>query len=100
MVLIYGGEYQVRLYFFFCSIQTGSPPFTEAAHTIYGIPQTINSANYMYFLALQELISLPMRRPQVACKAKDSVVDIVTSTFVFYFIFRKSSSNVLFPFVF
>ena len=25
------------------------------AHKIYGIPQTINSANYVYFLALQEL---------------------------------------------
>lgn len=39
----------------------------------------------MYFLALQELISLPIdiQAPQIACKAKDSVVDIVTSTFVF-----------------
>ncbi|KAI0077209.1 terpenoid synthase [Panus rudis PR-1116 ss-1] len=29
-----------------------------AAHKIYGIPQTINSANYVYFLAYQELFSL------------------------------------------
>jgi geranylgeranyl diphosphate synthase, type III len=28
------------------------------AHKIYGIPQTINSANYVYFLAYQELASL------------------------------------------
>ncbi|KAI8884701.1 geranylgeranyl pyrophosphate synthase [Backusella circina FSU 941] len=28
------------------------------AHHIYGIPQTINTANYVYFLALQELIKL------------------------------------------
>jgi len=25
------------------------------AHSIYGIPQTINSANYIYFCALREL---------------------------------------------
>ena len=28
------------------------------AHQIYGIPQTINTANYVYFLAMQELIKL------------------------------------------
>ena len=28
------------------------------AHKIYGIPQTINTANYVYFLAFQELRSL------------------------------------------
>ncbi|KAK4706131.1 geranylgeranyl diphosphate synthase, type III, partial [Phenoliferia sp. Uapishka_3] len=33
------------------------------AHKVYGIPQTINSAGYMYFLAFQELQSL---RPQRA----------------------------------
>ncbi|KAJ4303206.1 geranylgeranyl pyrophosphate synthetase [Kalmusia sp. IMI 367209] len=35
-------------------LRRGSP----AAHTIYGTPQTINSANYMYFEALKELQSL------------------------------------------
>nr|WNN28535.1 geranylgeranyl diphosphate synthase [Phoma sp.] len=35
-------------------LRRGSP----AAHTVYGIPQTINSANYMYFMALRELQSL------------------------------------------
>lgn len=28
------------------------------AHTIYGIPQTINTANYVYFLAFEELFKL------------------------------------------
>lgn len=28
------------------------------AHKIYGIPQTINTANYVYFLAYQELFKL------------------------------------------
>jgi len=32
--------------------------FCIAAHTIYGIPLTINSANYQYFLAYQDLRSL------------------------------------------
>ncbi|EKM81298.1 hypothetical protein AGABI1DRAFT_112964 [Agaricus bisporus var. burnettii JB137-S8] len=31
------------------------------AHKIYGIPQTINSANYVYFLAYQELFALRNR---------------------------------------
>ena len=31
------------------------------AHKIYGIPQTINSANYVYFLAYQELQRIPPR---------------------------------------
>ncbi|KAF7369030.1 hypothetical protein MVEN_00229800 [Mycena venus] len=29
------------------------------AHKIYGIPQTINTANYVYFLAYQELLKIP-----------------------------------------
>lgn len=28
------------------------------AHAIYGVPQTINTANYVYFLAFQELLKL------------------------------------------
>jgi geranylgeranyl diphosphate synthase type 3 len=28
------------------------------AHTIYGVPQTINTANYVYFQAIQELLKL------------------------------------------
>lgn len=30
----------------------------SVAHMIYGVPQTINSANYVYFLALQEALKL------------------------------------------
>ena len=32
--------------------------FSAVAHKIYGIPQTINSANYIYFLAYRELFAL------------------------------------------
>jgi geranylgeranyl diphosphate synthase type 3 len=28
------------------------------AHTIFGVPQTINTANYVYFLAFEELLKL------------------------------------------
>ncbi|TPX13259.1 uncharacterized protein E0L32_006232 [Thyridium curvatum] len=35
----------------FSSLRRGLP----VAHAIFGVPQTINSANYIYFLALQEL---------------------------------------------
>jgi len=28
------------------------------AHKIYGVPQTINTANYVYFLAYKELFAL------------------------------------------
>lgn len=33
------------------------------AHKVYGIPQTINSAGYVYFLAFQELQRIQPRRP-------------------------------------
>jgi geranylgeranyl diphosphate synthase type 3 len=35
-------------------LRRGAP----VAHKIYGIPQTINTANYVYFLAYQELFKL------------------------------------------
>lgn len=35
-----------------------------AAHTVYGVPNTINSANYVYFLALQQ--ALTWGHPHVA----------------------------------
>lgn len=35
-------------------LRRGNP----VAHKIYGIPQTINTANYVYFLALQEILAL------------------------------------------
>ena len=46
----------------FPAIHDGSNlPWILAAHKIYGIPQTINTANYAYFLAYQELFSLRSR---------------------------------------
>lgn len=38
----------------FSSLRRGIP----VAHSIFGVPQTINSANYVYFLALQEVTTL------------------------------------------
>lgn len=35
-------------------LRRGNP----VAHKIYGVPQTINSANYVYFLAFQEILAL------------------------------------------
>jgi geranylgeranyl diphosphate synthase, type III len=43
----------------YSSLRRGLP----VAHSIFGVPQTINSANYVYFLALQELQRL--RNPKV-----------------------------------
>jgi geranylgeranyl diphosphate synthase type 3 len=30
----------------------------SVAHNIYGVPQTINSANYVYFLGLEKVLQL------------------------------------------
>lgn len=45
------------------------------AHQIYGIPQTINTANYVYFLAFQELLKL---RTSGKSAANDDLVGMVT----------------------
>ncbi|GAA5859614.1 hypothetical protein JCM8547_006164 [Rhodosporidiobolus lusitaniae] len=42
------------------------------AHKIYGIPQTINSANYMYFLAYQELQRI---HPRPGVKVEEMVTE-------------------------
>nr|UGY86993.1 geranylgeranyl pyrophosphate synthase [Rhodotorula paludigena] len=42
------------------------------AHKIYGIPQTINSANYVYFLAYQELQRI---HPQPGAKVQEMVTE-------------------------
>ena len=49
---------------------------TPVAHTIYGTPQTINTANYVYFLAMQELLGLrsPANRKK---KGKEKEVDVM-----------------------
>lgn len=49
---------------------------TPVAHTIYGIPQTINTANYVYFLAMQELLKL--RNTSGNGKGKEREVDVMT----------------------
>ena len=38
------------------------------AHHVYGVPQTINTANYVYFLAVQELTGLARH---AAAKGRD-----------------------------
>ncbi|KAG2039581.1 terpenoid synthase [Suillus americanus] len=42
------------------------------AHKIYGIPQTINTANYIYFLACQELSALRPTKSRRACDSSAS----------------------------
>ena len=37
--------------------------FLLVAHKIYGVPQTINTANYVYFLAYKELFALRSDSP-------------------------------------
>ncbi|KAK7052334.1 isoprenoid synthase domain-containing protein [Favolaschia claudopus] len=49
------------------------------AHKIYGIPQTINSANYVYFLAYQELLALS--GPD-ATTSQTQLVSIITSELI------------------
>ncbi|KAK4685926.1 geranylgeranyl diphosphate synthase, type III, partial [Tremellales sp. Uapishka_1] len=46
------------------------------AHKIYGIPQTINTANYVYFQAFQELLKLDPKKD----KGKGKEVDLVAGT--------------------
>lgn len=43
------------------------------AHTVYGVPQTINTANYVYFLAFQELLNLRPAEGKGEGKAGDMV---------------------------
>ena len=58
------------------------------AHKIYGVPQTINSANYVYFLAFQELFRLKdllkeEDKEVPASKQPDLLDRMVTGTFHF-----------------
>lgn len=43
----------------------------SVAHKIYGVPQTINSANYVYFLAFEEILALKAQGGQVTDGAQD-----------------------------
>jgi len=56
------------------------------AHTIYGVPQTINTANYVYFQAIQELLKLQHDssdkksddREKEKGKGKEDLIGLVT----------------------
>jgi geranylgeranyl diphosphate synthase type 3 len=56
------------------------------AHTIYGVPQTINTANYVYFQAIQELLKLQHTssdnksddREKGKGKGKEDLIGLVT----------------------
>ena len=53
------------------------------AHTIYGVPQTINTANYVYFQAIQELLKLQQSSTTQGSekgkgKGKEDLIGLVT----------------------
>jgi geranylgeranyl diphosphate synthase type 3 len=50
------------------------------AHTIYGVPQTINTANYVYFQAIQELLKLQHTSSgeKGKGKGKEDLIGLVT----------------------
>lgn len=53
------------------------------AHTIYGVPQTINTANYVYFQAIQELLKLQHNSTTQSSekgkgKGKEDLIGLVT----------------------
>lgn len=47
------------------------------AHTVYGVPQTINTANYVYFLAFDELLKLRSHQRAGGAQKRD-MVEMVT----------------------
>jgi geranylgeranyl pyrophosphate synthase len=55
------------------------------AHKIYGVPQTINTANYVYFLAMQELYrfraSRKVKDAEQGRKEDDNLDEVITGTF-------------------
>jgi len=79
----------VRLCVFFCrmddvedssELRRGIP----VAHKIYGVPQTINTANYVYFLAMQELYrfraSRKVKDAEQGRKEDDNLDEVITGT--------------------
>ncbi|KAJ7176600.1 isoprenoid synthase domain-containing protein [Mycena filopes] len=56
-------------------LRRGAP----VAHKIYGIPQTINTANYVYFLAYQELLTLS---PPGSTPSQTELISIITSELI------------------
>ncbi|KAG8930314.1 geranylgeranyl pyrophosphate synthetase [Tulasnella sp. 419] len=49
------------------------------AHKIYGVPQTINCANYYYFLAYQELFKLREHEQRAGIEPKESSLDRIVT---------------------
>jgi len=56
-------------------LRRGAP----VAHKIYGVPQTINSANYVYFLAMNELFQLESERHHTDRSLQQLVTDELLS---------------------
>lgn len=52
----------------------------KVAHKIYGIPQTINTANYVFFLAYKELFALRDRATETT---PDKDLDAIVTGMVF-----------------
>lgn len=52
------------------------------AHRIYGVPQTINSANYVYFLAYQELFNLRDTNLSTPTNLDKIVTGVLSSTYM------------------
>ncbi|KAJ6567722.1 isoprenoid synthase domain-containing protein [Mycena vulgaris] len=57
-------------------LRRGAP----VTHKIYGVPQTINTANYVYFLAYQELLALS--GPDAAGPSHTELIAIITSELI------------------
>ncbi|KAJ7621158.1 isoprenoid synthase domain-containing protein [Roridomyces roridus] len=53
-------------------LRRGAP----VAHKIYGVPQTINTANYVYFLAFQELLALAS---DASSPSQEELISIITT---------------------
>lgn len=56
--------------------------FFLVAHKIYGVPQTINTANYVYFQAFREI---SMLQGQTSKAVKDVMYDIIVGEDKFSF---------------
>lgn len=61
-----GCKLKLRVWLDYIQLRRGRP----VAHKIFGIPQTINCANYVYFLAYQQL-ALLQQRQDAAAQASD-----------------------------
>jgi geranylgeranyl diphosphate synthase type 3 len=47
------------------------------SHLVYGVPQTINTANYVYFLAMNELIEMNAAQKTDSGKGKGKQEDLI-----------------------